>query len=45
VVSFDLAGDGSVVWSTGSAIYRRDARGNIERLIEERGIEQVLVLA
>jgi hypothetical protein len=45
VVSFDLAGDGSVVWSTGSAIYRRDARGNTERLVEERGIEQVIALS
>jgi hypothetical protein len=45
VVSFDLAGDGSVVYSTGSAIYRRDARGTAERLVEEKGIEQVIVLA
>lgn len=44
VVSFDLAGDGSVVYSTGSAIYRRDPRGNTERLVEEKGIEQVVVL-
>jgi hypothetical protein len=44
VVSFDVCADGSAVWSTGSAIYRRDPSGARQRLIQAPGIEQVVAL-
>jgi hypothetical protein len=44
VVSFDVAEDGAVIYSTGSAIYRRDPSGSRQRLIQATGIEQVVAL-
>lgn len=45
VVSFDVASDGSVVYSTGTAVYRRDAAGSRQRLVQASGIEQVVALS
>ncbi len=44
VLHFDLSGDGSVLYSNGSAVYRRDAQGKIERLAKDSLIEQVVAL-
>jgi hypothetical protein len=44
VVSFDLAPDGSVVYSTGTAIYRRTRDGDTEKIVEDKGIEQIAVV-
>jgi hypothetical protein len=44
VLAYDLASDGSVVYSNGNAIFVRDAAGKTERVHVERLIEQVTVL-
>ncbi len=44
VLAYDLAPDGSVVYSNGNAIFIRDAAGKTERIHVERLIEQVAVL-
>ena len=44
VVAYDLAPDGSVVYSNGSAIFVLDTGGKSERIFVERLIEQVTVL-
>ena len=44
VLAFDVAPDGSVIYSNGSAVYRLDADGRQERLFKDRLIEQVVVL-
>ena len=44
VLAYDLAPDGSVVYSNGNAIFVRDAGGKTERVHVERLIEQVTVL-
>lgn len=44
VVSFDTGDDGSIVYSTGTAIYRRSPSGDKEKLVEAMGIEQVIAL-
>lgn len=43
VVSFDVAPDGAVVYSTGSAIYGLSPSGDRKRLIQTPGIEQVVL--
>ena len=42
VLSYDLAGDGSLIYSNGSAIYRLDPTGHKERLHTGVHIEQVV---
>ncbi len=44
VLSYDLVADGSIVYSTGSAIYRLDEKGKRERLVTGKAIQQVVVL-
>ena len=44
VLAFDLCSDGTVVYSNGSAIFRRNAKGETERLVVESLIERVLIL-
>jgi hypothetical protein len=42
VLSYDLAGDGTLIYSNGSAIYSLDAAGHKERLHTGVHIEQVV---
>jgi hypothetical protein len=44
VVAYDLCADGSVVYSTGSAIFHLDGEGNSQRLCEGNFIEQVMAV-
>lgn len=44
VVSFDLASDGTVLYTTGSAVYRLDAARTRTRLLAQPAIEQVVAL-
>ena len=44
VLSFDICGDGSLVYTNGSVINRIDSRGSTERLLGDQLIEQVIVL-
>jgi hypothetical protein len=44
VLAYDLAPDGSVVYSNGNAIFLRDPQGKTEQIHMERLIEQVVVL-
>jgi len=44
VLSFDLYPDGSVLYSNGSAIYRADHSGSVERLAKDALIEQVVAV-
>jgi len=44
VLAFDLAGDGSVLWSNGSAIFRLAADGAAQTLHRDEQIEQVVAL-
>ena len=44
VLSFDLAPDGAIVWSNGSAIFRIDANGNRGEVCKGRLIERVAVV-
>ncbi len=44
VLAYDLAPDGSIFYSNGSAIFLRDPGGKTERLHKDRLIEQVIVL-
>lgn len=44
VVSFDLAKDGSIVWTTGSAVVLRSPDGKTQTLAEGQAIEQVVVI-
>jgi len=44
VLAYDLAHDGSIVYSNGSAIFVRHPDGRKERLVTEAMIEQVVVL-
>jgi hypothetical protein len=44
VLTFDLAGDGSVVYSDGASIIRTGMDGRPERVLQAELIEQVLVL-
>jgi hypothetical protein len=44
VVSFDLSGDGSIVYSNGSAVYRLSAGGEAEQLAVGDFIEKVVSL-
>jgi hypothetical protein len=44
VVAYDLAPDGTIVYSNGAAIFAVDASGKTERIHVERLIEQVAVL-
>jgi hypothetical protein len=44
VLAYDLAPDGSIIYSNGSAIFVRDPEGKSERVHIERLIEQVTVL-
>ena len=45
VVSFDLCGDGSLVYSNGSAIFLRRADGKTERLVKDGLISKVVALS
>jgi hypothetical protein len=45
VLSFDLADDGSVVYSNGSAVYRLEGSGRPERVHVGQFIEQVIALS
>lgn len=45
VVAYDLCPDGTVVYSTGSAIFHLDAEGKAQRLCEGNFIEQVMAIA
>lgn len=44
VLAYDLAVDGSLVYSNGSAIFVRDPKGRTERMHVERLIEQVAII-
>ena len=44
VLAYDVASDGSVIFSNGSAVYGLDPDGRQERLFKDRLIEQVVVL-
>jgi len=44
VLAYDLAPDGSVVYSNGSAIFVRDPQGRTQRVQVERLIEQVAII-
>src|SRR6185503_5267171 len=44
VLSFDVADDGAVVYTNGSAVYLIDAAGMRTRLCVDAGIEQVVVV-
>lgn len=44
VLSYDLAGDGSIVYATGGAVYRLDPGGSRERLLTDQMIEQVVAI-
>jgi hypothetical protein len=44
VLAYDLAPDGSVVYSNGSAIFIRDPNGRTDRVHVERLIEQVAII-
>jgi hypothetical protein len=44
VLAYDLAPDGSVVYSNGSAIFLRDSAGRTQRIHAERLIEQVAII-
>jgi len=44
VLSFDLAADGTVIYTNGSAIYRIGAKGKVDRILKESFIEQVVVI-
>lgn len=44
VVCFDLAPDGAVVYSNGTAIFRRDAGGRRETLVKGKLVEDLAVL-
>jgi hypothetical protein len=44
VLCFDLGSDGSLLYSTGSAIYTLDAAGRTERVAVEPGVRQVVRL-
>ena len=41
VLSFDLAEDGSVVYSNGTGVYVRDPQGKETRICVEKQVEQV----
>ncbi len=43
-LSYDLCGDGSIVYTNGNAIYRREPDGNCGKLHVDDGIEQVIVM-
>jgi len=45
VLSFDLAADGSIVYSDGSSVRRRAPDGADTRLFSDRAIEQVVFLS
>jgi len=42
VLSFDLAADGSLLYSNGTAVFRLDPSGRAERLVKEPLIQQVV---
>ncbi|HET6420455.1 MAG TPA: hypothetical protein VFG19_09885 [Geobacteraceae bacterium] len=42
VLSYDLCVDGSIVYTNGNAIYRREPEGNCRKLHVDDGIEQVI---
>ena len=44
VLSFDLCRDGSILYSNGSAVIRRDADGKLETIARHNCIEQVISL-
>lgn len=44
VLSFDLCADGSIVYTNGNAIYRREADGTCKKLHVDDGIEQVIAM-
>ena len=44
LLSFDLAEDGSVVYTNGSAVFRLEPGGRAERVVVDRFIEQVVAL-
>lgn len=44
VLSFDLCADGSIVYTNGNAIYRREADGRNVKLHVDDGIEQVIAM-
>ena len=44
VLAYDLARDGSIVYSNGNALFVRHPDGRKERLLTEAMIEQVVVL-
>ena len=44
VVSFDVASDGSVVYSNGNGIFLMDRTGRSERIAKEAMVEQVIIL-
>jgi hypothetical protein len=44
VLAYDLASDGSIVYSNGNAIFVRHPDGRKEQVLKERMIEQVTVL-
>ena len=42
--TFDVGGDGSLLYSNGSAIHRMAPGGNVERVVVGKMIEQVTAL-
>jgi hypothetical protein len=44
VVSFDVCGDGSLLYTTGTAVHRLTPDGRRERLLTDAGIRQVVAL-
>jgi len=44
VLSYDICGDGSIVYTNGNAIYRREADGKCGKVHVDDGIEQVIVM-
>jgi hypothetical protein len=44
VLSFDLCGDGSIVYTNGTAIYHRESDGTCRKIHVDNGIEQVIVM-
>jgi len=44
VLCYDLYQDGSILYSNGSAIYRIDQKGSVERLAKDALIEQVVAV-
>ena len=44
VLSYDIAGDGQIVYSTGRAIYLSDPTGTVTKLVDEPMVDDVVIL-